>query len=70
MTQLLTVGELARHMRVHPETVRRWYRNPPISFVFPTPIRLGHQLRWRPEDVMAAELQSTGKPQAAGGSNE
>lgn len=65
MTQLITSDELARHLRVHPETIRRWTRQPPTSFVFPRPIVMGRNLRWRPEDVADAE-QRNQEPQAAG----
>ena len=65
MTQLWTSDELARHLQVHPETIRRWYRKPPTSFVFPRPIVMGRKLRWRPADVADAE-QRNQEPQAAG----
>ena len=60
MTQLLTSDELAKHLRVHPETIRRWSRNPPTDFHFPRPIQLGRHLRWRPEDVADAEHRNQG----------
>lgn len=47
--QLLTVRDLARLLQISPWTVYQRVRNSPSSL--PPHVRLGRNLRWRPEDV-------------------
>ena len=47
---LLTVGDLARLLRVDPRTVRRLWEKGQL----PKPLKVGGQNRWKEKDVAAA----------------
>ena len=46
MSQLLTLGEVAKRINVHPETVRRWLKEGRIRG-----IRIGRDWRFDPDDI-------------------
>jgi excisionase family DNA binding protein len=42
--ELLTIAEVARRVRVHPETVRRWIRSGRLRGVLPGGDRAGYRI--------------------------
>jgi excisionase family DNA binding protein len=52
---LITTRDLARHLQVHPETVREWVRNGRIT---PAAVTPGGQFRFDLDDV----LRQLGQP--------
>ena len=58
---LITTRELARHLQVHPETVREWVREARITPAATTP---GGQFRFDLDDVLAQLGQPRKRPDA------
>jgi len=52
MDNFVTAKELATRYKVHPQTIRRFFRDDPT---FPVPVRFGRALRWRLDDLHAWE---------------